>query len=243
MKEVKLGCYAEPFEEIPFDSYIQSPIGLVPKDGGKQTRLIFHLSYTRSGEEKESVNACTPPESCKVKYCDFDMAIKRCLEEGKSCSLSKSDFQSAFRNLGILRKHWKYLVMKAKDPKDSKWYFFVDKCLPFGASISCVFQAFSDSVAHIMKHRTGKELVNYLDDFLFIALMAYLCSRQLQAFMELCKDIGFSVSLEKTCWPTTQLVFLGLLIDTVNQLILLPIEKIEAGKNMIETILNKKSKK
>ena len=47
MKEVKEGRYAGPFESIPFDSYIQSPIGLVPKDGGKDTRLIFHLSYIR----------------------------------------------------------------------------------------------------------------------------------------------------------------------------------------------------
>lgn len=105
MKEVKLGRYVGPFKKISFDSYIQSPIGLVPKDGGKQTRLIFHLSYPRSGKEKVSINACTPPELCKVKYCDFDMAIRRCLEKGRSCSLLKSDFQSAFRNLGILRKH------------------------------------------------------------------------------------------------------------------------------------------
>ena len=30
MKEVKAKRYAEPFSDIPFDSYIQSPIGLVP---------------------------------------------------------------------------------------------------------------------------------------------------------------------------------------------------------------------
>ena len=47
MKEVKLKKYAGPFETIPYEYYIQSPIGLVPKDGGKNTRLIFHLSYPR----------------------------------------------------------------------------------------------------------------------------------------------------------------------------------------------------
>ena len=43
MKEVKAGGYAGPFEEIPFENFIQSPVGLVPKKGDK-TRLIFHLS-------------------------------------------------------------------------------------------------------------------------------------------------------------------------------------------------------
>ena len=35
MKEVKLGRVAGPFSEIPYQNYIQSPVGLVPKAGGK----------------------------------------------------------------------------------------------------------------------------------------------------------------------------------------------------------------
>ena len=47
IKEVKLGRVAGPFDEIPYENYIQSPIGLVPKDGldSGKTQLIFHLSY------------------------------------------------------------------------------------------------------------------------------------------------------------------------------------------------------
>ena len=43
MKEIKLGHVAGPYDDIPFDYFIQSPIGLVPKDNGLQTRLIFHF--------------------------------------------------------------------------------------------------------------------------------------------------------------------------------------------------------
>ena len=59
MKEIKLGRYAGPFEEPPFEDFIQSPIGLVPKDGGNKTRLIFHLSYPRDGM---SVNSEIPKD-------------------------------------------------------------------------------------------------------------------------------------------------------------------------------------
>ena len=45
MKEVKNLRYAGPYEEPPFEFFIQSPIGLVPKDNGQNTRLIFHLSH------------------------------------------------------------------------------------------------------------------------------------------------------------------------------------------------------
>ena len=44
MSEVEAKKYAGPFEEIPLENFIQSPISLVPKEGNK-TRLIFHLSY------------------------------------------------------------------------------------------------------------------------------------------------------------------------------------------------------
>ena len=56
MKEVKAKRYAGSFamDNPPFEYFIQSPIGLVPKDGGKATKLIFHLSYPRSGQSVNS---------------------------------------------------------------------------------------------------------------------------------------------------------------------------------------------
>ena len=169
MKEVKLKRFAGPFKQIPFENYIQSPIGLVSKDNGRDTRLIFHLSYPRNNL-KQSVNANTPQEFCKVQYPDFAEAIRLCLEEGEFCFVAKSDMRSAFRNLGILGEHQCYLVMKAKSPFDGLTYYFVDKCLPFGSSISCaIFQSFSDCVAHIVQYKNttcqGKKVINYLDDF------------------------------------------------------------------------------
>ena len=242
MKEVKVGRYAGPFESIPFDNYIQSPIGLVPKDHGKDARLIFHLSYPRG--KGISVNANTPEELCTVKYPDFNDAVQLCIREGRNCKVAKSDMTSAFRNLGIRKEDWKFLVMKAVSPIDGKTYFFVDKCLPFGASISCShFQRFSNAVKHIVRHKTKKELVNYLDDYLFAALLRSCCNWQVQTFLDVCKMIVFPVSLEKTFWGTTKLTFLGLLLDTENQCVCIPIDKIKKAVDMINTVLNKESGK
>ena len=81
MKEVSLDRFAGPYllQELPVkDSFIQSPIGLVPKDGGRQTRLIFHLSYDFPNGNS-SVNASTPAERCHVKYKDLDHAVNACI--------------------------------------------------------------------------------------------------------------------------------------------------------------------
>ena len=140
MAEVKLGRYAGPFETPPFkNGYVQSPISLVPKDKGTKTRLIFHFSYPKSGD---SINSGIPKEDCSVSYSDFDHAVKLCILAGKSAKAAKSDMSAAFRQVPLKPCQFYLLVMKAADPKTGNWFYFVDKCLPFGSSISCsIFQS------------------------------------------------------------------------------------------------------
>ena len=134
--------------------------------------------------------------------------------------------------------------MKAKNAVDNKMYYFVGKCLAFGAAISCShFQRFSNSVAHIVKHRTGKNLVNFLDDYFFAALLKLVCNGQVHTFLSVCSEINFPVSLEKTFWATTRLVFLGFLIDTMAQVVSIPADKIMKAQMLIGEILSKESKK
>ena len=141
MKEVNLKRFAGPYEEIPFKYYIQSPVGLVPKDGGRETRLIFHLSYPKGSNK--SVNANILKEDCSVTYPTFDKAVQLCMQAGCKCYAAISDMKSAFRNLGVSKLDYWLLILKATSPIDGKTYFFVDKCVPFGSGISCfLFQFF-----------------------------------------------------------------------------------------------------
>ena len=55
--------------------------------------------------------------------------------------------------------------------------------------------------------------------------------------------IRFSVALEKTFWGDTIMVFLGLLIDTINQVVCIPQDKVAKALNWVEFFLNKNNKK
>ena len=106
--------------------------------------------------------------------------------------------------------------MKAQSPIDGQWYYFIDKCLPFGASISCShFQRVLNAIAHIVKFKTKQDLINYWDDFLFAAILKYLCDQQMEIFIEICGLIGMPLKVEKTVWGCNIMIFLGLLLDTV----------------------------
>ena len=65
----------------------------------------------------------------------------------------------------------------------------------------------------------------------------------MKEFLKVCQMIRFPVSLEKTFWATNYLTFLGLLIDTLNQCVCIPTEKILKAKDLIGQVLGKKSKK
>ena len=116
--------------------------------------------------------------------------------------------------------------------------------MPFGSSISCShFQAFSDAISFLLYTKTGKENVNYLDDFLFIALLHWYCNHQIEVYMKICAEIRFPVALQKTCWGTTLISFLGMLLDTERQIVSIPQDKVTKAKDQIMLLLNKKNRK
>ena len=218
MKEVNLRRYAGPFQGVPFQFFAQSPIGLVPKAGSGKTRLIFHLSYHFAKSGQQSINAHTMKELCRVKYRDLDEAVRIGIKllgsdkkkNGQRIYCSKTDLSAAFRLVPLAGNCWKWMVMKARDPDSGEWSFFFDKCLPFGHSISCaIFQRFSNALKHLLEYVTNTKdcVVNYLDDFLFLATSEEECNFLARSFIQLCKELGVPIADEKTEWASTRCVF------------------------------------
>ena len=255
-------------------NFIQSPVGLVPKDNGKKTQLIFHLSYDFHQEESKqnSLNYYTPRHLASVQYNDLDCVIselinlakiseeniemvkKRCHDRGQEVITKdgkkfvpiysgKTDVQSAFRLVPLSRWSWQWLIMKAQDPLSGEWKYFIDKCLPFGASISCaIFQEFSDALRYLAEYRTQSpgSINNYLDDFLFLARTLIRCNYLMQQFFILCEEIGVPISEEKTEWASLRTIFLGILLDGKSLTLAIPVEKKNRAINTLMDMIDHK---
>ena len=232
--------------------FIQSPIGLVPKGSdGKQKRLIFHLSYNFPNGNL-SYNAHTPDNLCKVKYKDLDYAVRQCLElinisPDSHIWLGICDVKSAFRLVPGARKFWPLLMMRASNPVTGQVAYFLDKCLPFGAGVSCaLFQEFSESLAQILMYLIGPQraatcrVVNYLDDFLFIATSQHDCNTMVRTFIELASELKVPIAVEKTIWATTCFKFLGILIDGKRRMLMVPPDKRERARHMLQVCVDRK---
>ena len=68
-------------------------------------------------------------------------------------------------------------------------------------------------------------LTNYLDDFLFLALHKLICDAMLKIFLEVCNQIAVPLSLDKTKWRTTIIVFLGVLLNGKRAILVIPEDK------------------
>ena len=190
-----------------------------------------------------------PDDICTVKYKDLDYAVMCSLKlwEASGCKspifYSKSDLKSAFRIIPCWPMDFPLLLLKAKHPVTGHTFYFLDKNLPFGASISCsLFQLFSDSLQHITQFLIGRcfSLVNYLDDYLFIAESERVCNEMVRTFLEMCSSIGCPVSMEKTEWASTKLIFLGILLNGGSLTLAVPDDKRIKADKLLQWAIEKR---
>lgn len=232
--EVSLGRVAGPFTQSPFPNLIVSPIGLVEKATKGEFRLIFDLSYPKHN----SVNEGIPHELCSVQYTSFDAVTSMVRKLGQGSFLVKVDIKSAFRLLRVHPDDFSLLGMFINGS------FFIDKALPFGCSISCaLFEKFATFLNWCVQQQTNNpHIVHYLDDYCGADKSRQGAQQTLQGILNTFSDLGVPVATEKVEGPSTNLKFLGLVVDTVAMEVRIPQEKLAEIKLAVETVLSHRKK-
>lgn len=118
-------------------------------------------------------------------------------------------------------------------------YYFYDKMLPFGSSISCaVWEKFATFLQWaVVTASHNPNILHYLDDFLFgEENRSPTPGHTLQSFKDTCQKFGIPVALDKTCAPTTCIVYLGVELDSVQMTMRLPQDKFIELKEKITVV-------
>ena len=106
--------------------------------------------------------------------------------------------------------------------------FFVDVALPFGcrssgAACVCVTNAICDIMT-----QEGFTVIVYVDDFIGIEANYDLAYRAFNRMIELCKELCFDLSPNKSVPPTKSSVWLGFAIDIEHMTLSIPDVKLQA---------------
>ena len=232
-KELEKGRIAGPFQCIPFEHFISSPIGLIPKKETNKYRMIHDLSYPHS----EGVNVFISKEDSTVSYETLDTVIALLIEVGRNALMAKSDIEEAFRIIPIHPSDYWLLGLSW----DNQFYY--DKCLAMGASVSCrIFESFSTALQWSLKNKLNINHVSHiLDDFIFIGPKnSTLCQKSLETFIELCNELGIPIKHTKTVNACTVITVHGVELDSVRMESRLPHDKLTKGREIIARLQRKK---
>ena len=220
-----------PFDSPPFDPFIVSPIGLVPKKETGKFRMIHDLSYPKN--QGTSVNAFIPRSYCSVRYEDFDVIADLVVKNGMGCFIGKIDIESAFRIIPIHPSDYWLLGIEFHNK------FYYDKRLPMGASISCsTFEEVSKSIQWIMINvlKTSTDWSHILDDFMAVDRNKENCEIALRLLLRLCEQLCIPINHDKTVWPSTEVEVHGIEIDTVAMVARLPEKKLDKARDLVQKL-------
>ena len=102
---------------------------------------------------------------------------------------------------------------------------YINTCLPFGTHHrSQIFQCLSDAVRYVMRQK-GFCVIDYIDDYVGIGFPDVVHA-SFDALFQLMGDLGFTISDKKLVSPCTQVVCLGILINTENGTVSNPPDKL-----------------
>ncbi len=190
------------------DHLVCSPIGVVPKDGGRKLRTIHHLSYPRRGGP--SVNDGIAAGFSTLAYEGLDRVLAL-VGLHKGAKLWKSDLSDAFRQFAVSDRDSRLLAFSL----DGSCYR--EAVLPFGcASSPTLFNMFAEAIHWIVESITGQPHSHYLDDS-FGAVVDGDSSTPVRAMAATCHALGMALSAKKTHFDVTELEILGVLIDSERQ--------------------------
>ena len=224
-----------PYDSLPTDSLVISPLYVIPKSTPGKFRLIHDLSYPKGNSVNDHIN----DERKSVVYCSLLEVAEVILKSPEQLYMAKVDLRDAYRIVPIHKDDWKYLGMRYKDK------YLVDTTLPMGLGTSCkIFQMISDSLAWIFRQdHIDCYMFNYLDDFLILGRSKHQCDDALTSFLTTLKDLGFPVSMEKTVVSTQSIEFLGIGIDSLNHCFFIPDDKRAKAVSFIDQFLVRKKAK
>lgn len=219
-RELDLNRKVGPFLAPPFQHFTGSPLGAIPKKHSAPVkwRIIHDLSWPAG----LSINDGIPKDLFSCNYDSLDRAITLLKHFGPGALMSKLDLSDAFRHVLVHDRDWELLGSTWPVEIDGTvvtGYFF-DTFLPFGLRSSpALFLKFVDGLKFVMSSKGASPIWNYLDDFWTCGppSPAPHCQNSLDAMLKTCDELGFKTNPEKTVRPNTNLILLGIELDSIAQ--------------------------
>ena len=210
-KELTKGTLLGPFDTNPFGKFTRfSPMNTRPKKESDDRRIILDLSWPPEGESvNQHINKDRyRGEDVELRLPGVDALLEVIYKKGKACLIFRRDMKSAYKQIPVCLGEIHLLGYIHRD----KYYF--DLSLPMGLKNSAyICQRVTDMIMYIFRQE-GYDGTNYLDD-LAAAEVVEIAQQAYQILSDILREAGALEAESKAIPPSTCMLFLGILIDTV----------------------------
>ena len=218
-EELQHGVVLGPFDQKPCTLHV-SPVMTREKSNSQLRRTIIDLSRPKG----QAVNDGVQKDSYlgtkfEMHYPSVDRIVSNLNQIGPAAKIFKVDISRAFRHIKIDLGDIDLLELYHKG------CYYIDLALPFGFRLgSFFFSKLSDGVCYIMKKHGHNALLNYLDDLIYCGLPSNI-DQAYECLIHLLEELGLAG--KKLHPPSTQAICLGIMFDTINRTISIPLEKLQ----------------
>lgn len=146
--------------------------------------------------------------------------------------LSVIDIKSAYRSVAINPDHSCYQGLRW-DFGDGPFYI-VDHRLCFG--LRCgpyYFSLISDFIQKILVEKFDMRVIQYLDDFCVLGGSYEECMYFQQQVISILRYVGFAISWGKVTTPATEVIYLGIIVDSDRMELRLPQQKLDKLRTVL----------
>ena len=198
-----------------------SNVFLRPKKTPGTFRMIFNLTQLNEFVEYHHFKMET-----------LDTALKMVTH---GIWMGSLDFTDAYYTLPVHPDHQKYL----KFMFEGQLYQFV--AVPMGLSSACrYFTKIMKVPLSVLRERHQVGITGYIDDTFLADSSPETCGRALEVASELFQNLGFMISANKSVFtPTTNIEYLGFIIDSVTMTVMPTSEKVHKLKKAVKHLQTK----
>ena len=191
------------------------------------------LSWTCLGPRGGAVNDGIPSE-CYIdglgiiRLPTTDYMEGRLLELGKGAFMYKTDLARGYRQLRVDPLDWPLLGFKHRGS------YYMDVCPPFGLRTAAMcMQRTSQAITYIHGKR-GFYSRPYLDDFRGAERTEQRAGEALGALQGVMRALGVREAEHKICPPTREMIWLGIMYNSVEMTMTIPEQKLEEIMGVVE---------
>ena len=218
--ELDHGAMLGPFTTPPFKYFHLSPLMTRPKKDSEDRRVIVDLSFPHGTSVNDGIPKDEYLGKCyKLQYPGIDTLVSYIMEKGQGCHIFKIDLARAYRHFRADVSNYCMFMIEWERK------FYIDTSIPFGLRTGAMIcQRVTNALAYILSQR-GINICNYIDDLAGCnypgqATKDYIMAR------EVTRELGLQEAPHKLCPPSTNMIFLGVLFDTLKLTLQIPQDKV-----------------